>query len=111
MNGDAENERITRVRDLSCCCLRYMGGRGRRKLYSARLCGASAGIEQKETHDDPVVTLLPHVEAPLEQPHTAEPVRRLYILRHADFIPRVIFICGVLIGCTQVGQRSAGCGT
>jgi hypothetical protein len=49
------------------------------------------------------VTLLPHVEAPLEQPLIAEPVCRLLILRDAYFVPRVIFIRGVPMGCAQVG--------
>jgi hypothetical protein len=49
------------------------------------------------------VTLLPHIEAPLEQPRVAEPVCRLLILRDAYFVPRVIFVRGALMGSAQVG--------
>ena len=79
-------------------------------VFSTVLCSVAGGMRAGETCDYPIVTLLPHLEASLEQLGIAEPVRRLLVLRHADFVPRVIFVRGVPIGCAQVGQRSAGGG-
>jgi hypothetical protein len=72
VNGNAENECITRMRDLSCRCLHDVGGgMGEAGMNLARLYGMSTETEQ-EMYDYPVVTLLPHIEAPLEQLHVAE---------------------------------------
>ena len=48
--------------------------------------------DKQETYHYPVVTLLPHIETLLEQPHVAELIRRLFLLLHANFIPRVVFV-------------------
>ena len=106
MNGDAKNKRIPRMRDLSCRCLRYVGER-KRWLNLAMLRGV--GPEDKQqTYHYPVVTLLPHIETPLEQPHVAELICRLFLLLHADFIPRVVFVRYTRVRCPQIGQGFEG---
>jgi hypothetical protein len=104
VDGDAKNERIPRMRDLSCRCLRYVDGKVV-CLNLAKLCGVGPKNKQ-ETYDYPVVTLLPHIETPLEQPHVAELIRRLFLLLHANFIPRIIFVRYARVGCSQIGQGS-----
>jgi hypothetical protein len=75
VNGDAKNERIACMGDLSRRCLRCVrGGEGGEGLNLARLCSIGPEAEQ-ETYDYPGMTLLPHVEAPLEQPRVTELVR------------------------------------
>jgi hypothetical protein len=105
VDGDAENERIASVGDLSCRSLHHIREWKGERQYSANPRRVN---EQEETYDNPFVTLPPYIEGSLEQPHVAEPVCRLLILRHTDFVPRVVFVCNVPIRCAEFGQRSAG---
>jgi len=74
------------------------------------LFGDIRGGEAERTYGYPVMTLLPHVEALLKQSRVTEPVRCPFVLRHADFIPRFIFVRGRLLGGAQIGRCSAGGG-